>query len=208
MAYIISEYINRFIDFAERQGADKEYLLQHLNCVELLEDDDNLLPIEILFEVIDRAYPSQDLAGVGYQFGLELDKDSHGFLGFAMSSCITFRDALITMNQYMLTRNSSFHIDLSEGNQEARLNLQLMVDTPRHVQFLLEATIGMGITFLDQMLNGQSLPIPLNIKLTIPEQEGWVEAGTNSEERLWNRTRQHSRDLYKGPRYGSLFAHL
>jgi AraC-like DNA-binding protein len=114
------------------------------------------LPLPIYIRLIERARALTGEEALGFYLGLQMSLSAHGYLGFAVMSAPTLRDALSLAIQYAPTRTTALALRLDVGPSTAALVIEECLDlgTARDA-LLLALLVGvwqMGNTLLRRVV--------------------------------------------------------
>lgn len=155
-------YVAQWIAFMERRGVTGEDILRdtHLDRIAIESPDARVTPLQFV-QVLANTFPIARDPSLAYAFGLELRPTSHGFLGYALLTCDTFRDALRLGVRYSRLRVDAARIAFTVEGDTAILELVEAVPLGPLREFALEgitaAIVRIGETMLGTFPEGSEI---------------------------------------------------
>jgi AraC-like DNA-binding protein len=112
-----ASHVVHLIDLVRRWGISDHELLADLGFgAEELVDPHLMIPLPSVVALVERARTVTGERALGFHLGLQMSIASHGYLGFAVMSAPTLREALTLAIQFAPIRTTSLalHLDVSE----------------------------------------------------------------------------------------------
>jgi AraC-like DNA-binding protein len=152
------------VDLVRRWGVTEQELLADLGFgAEELVDPQLTIPLASAVALVERARLLTGEPALGFHLGLQMSVASHGYLGFAVMSAPTLREALGLAIQFAPIRTSSFALHLEINGPSAAIVIDERADlgTARDV-ILLALLVGLwriGNTLLGREVVESSLEV-------------------------------------------------
>lgn len=158
-------YMALWLSMLERRGHRSSRILQGtgLSSEALSATDARVTQLQFMMVVANSIQLTGD-ATLGYAFGLEMKPTAHGFLGYALMTCPTGRDAIRLGERYVRLRMPTKRLKLSVEGETAVLALEDRIHEQAPLrQFVLEVTTA-AISRAAELLLGEK-----------PDGEIWVD---------------------------------
>jgi AraC-like DNA-binding protein len=168
-------YVVQWVAFLERRGIAAADMLRDtkLDLVALGAPDARVSPLAFV-QLLFNSFPLAQDPALGYAFGLELRPTSHGFLGYALLTCDTLRDAIRLGERFSRLRTEAARLRFFVEGDTAVIELEEAVALGPLRQFALE-----GIT-------AAILRIAHSLLGAMPENsEIWVDYPEPSHYEAW-----------------------
>jgi AraC-like DNA-binding protein len=134
---------------------------------EQLDDPNARMPVAAVAQMVRNGVALTDDESLGLQLGLSLKASSHGWLGFALITCNSLRDAILLGERYMEVRASPWRIRLIVEGDTAIMRFVELVPVGAVRTVVLEAVLG-AVIRLGEFMLGE--------RFTHPAIEFWSES--------------------------------
>jgi AraC-like DNA-binding protein len=161
------------VDLVSRwQVSDGELLADLGFRREDLVDPHLNLPLPVFAELIERARVLTGEPALGFYLGLQMSSSAHGYLGFAVMSAPTLRDALMLAVQYAPIRTTVLALGLEVTEKSAALAIDELVDLGTARDVVLLALL-IGLWRIGNVLLGREVTTS-RLDVTFPEPDYYV----------------------------------
>jgi AraC-like DNA-binding protein len=153
-------YVARWIALLGARGVPAECLLADADLTQALVDDAAArISADGLLKILHAGAVRANDPSLGFEFGLAMKPTSHGWLGYAMMSCSTLREACELSAQYMSVRASPWRMHVYEQRDTAVMQFEENLPLGVARNFVLECLLGATIRIGEFML-GHSFAHP------------------------------------------------
>jgi len=135
---------------------------------EALTDPAARLPMTAVERLVERALQLTGEPALGLFMGYEMRPSWHGFLGFAVMSAATLREAIELLSRYAPTRSTAFGLNLHIEGTQASLVLEEKVHLGAAREALVTATL-IGLWQTGNAVTGSELPGSAEFAFAEPE---------------------------------------
>jgi len=153
-------YCARFVAMLEARGHHADQVLSGTGYTRAQLDAPNArMPLGAAGQMMWNGVKLARDASLGLEFGLALKASSHGWLGFALITCDSLRDAILLGERYMDVRASPWRIRLIVEGDTAIMRFIEMVWVGAMRTVVLEAVLG-AVIRLGEFMLGESFAQP------------------------------------------------
>ncbi len=152
-------YAAAWVTLLEGRGVPRDKTLEGVSfeAALLSNPTGRVKPIDFTRLVLNGFAATGDPA-LGFELGLALKPTTHGFLGYALLTCGTLREAIRLGERYIRLRIRPVHVKLSAHGPTATLTIAENEELGEERRFLLEALAG-GLVRIGEFLLGPELGI-------------------------------------------------
>ena len=156
------------VDLVSRWRVSDRDLLADLGLRrEDLIDPHLSLPLPVMLALIERARILTGEPALGFYLGLQMSSSAHGYLGFAVMSAATLRDALMLTVQYAPIRTTALALTLEVAEKSAALVIEELDDFGAAREVVLLALL-IGVWRIGNVLLGREITSS-TLDVTFPE---------------------------------------
>lgn len=176
--FVSSSYVQLLLEIAERNGIDSDILCRECQVPSPMVIKAGVrLTLQQWSRLILKIIKSENIEGLGYEYGLSSRLTMHGSLGYALMSLPSVGDAIFIISQYLTMRIGHFYKFRLETDPEwAILTLDEIITPSAETQahslllrrFLIEAILTSYITAIRFVLSDDLNNISLNFDWTEP----------------------------------------
>lgn len=136
-------YACQWLSLMASRGIAREQILQHTRFdPALLEQPSARLTTADFVQMLANGFALVRDPAIGYAFGLDTKPTSHGFLGYALLTCSTLREAVQLGERYMRLRTNATRLKLIDKDDVVLVQLEENFELGPFRQFILESLTG------------------------------------------------------------------
>ncbi|MGO1070724.1 AraC family transcriptional regulator [Lysobacter sp. CA199] len=151
-------YLRKMLELAAERGVDPaELLVGSRLTLELLDNPNLRVMARDAAYVMRRTVELSGDEGLGMEFGLRTIPNAHGYLGYAAMSCMTLRDSLSLVMNYIHLRERDVSLHLFEQGEIAVLEARDTHDLGPWRQLIHESIL-IGLTRMSGFMLGEAQP--------------------------------------------------
>jgi len=167
---IAVNYPAALLRLSVREGITSRAILEKtIFSLETLESAKNFVPFDLYKQMILNAYQHLNKPHLGLQLGMELGVTTHGMLGVAALSSLTYGGSLNLTARYFKCRFPVFECLYKESNESISLELHENVATGRVKLFLIESIFS-SLKEVSKLLIGDACE-QIHFEFDFPEPE-------------------------------------
>jgi len=150
-------YAGLLVNLVAQWGVSRDELLTDtgISDAKLTDPDAKVTPLQHR-KLITRAYELTGEPGLGFHAGLQLKLSAHGFLGFAVMTSATLREAGQIAEKYFKTRSQILEFRLFEEGDTAVVQVDEVLALDEHLPFVIESLF-MGLYLMASHMVGEAI---------------------------------------------------
>lgn len=159
------------LDVVARWGINEQTLLGEFGLTrEALANPSGKMSVKVANELLRYAHHLTGEPSLAYHLGTQMRISTHGFIGFAIMTADTARDALLLASRFITIRISYGRLTLLEGPDESLILFECDLKLePLRTEIILALCI--GILFMGEVLTGERMNA--KISFDFPEPPGF-----------------------------------
>lgn len=162
-------YLGLLVNLVAQWGVSRDELLEGSDISEakLTDPEAKVSPLQNR-RLVRKAIELTGEPGLGFHLGLQLKLSAHGFLGFAVMTSATLREAGLIAEKYFKTRSQMLEFRLSEENDTAVVQIDEVIALDEHLPFVMESLF-IGLYLMASHMVGETISGEARVTYSKPD---------------------------------------